>query len=153
MTPGVFYCPSECTLMDGAAAKPTLPLPLPPPFVVLVTGSRGWTNAEAIERALIDATKGHSHVRLVHGGAKGADQLAHKVAVKRGWQYKVYTPDWHKLGRSAGLTRNSDMITQEKRVDLVLAFPTNDSRGTWDMVAKAKRAGLCVQIDRTELTD
>lgn len=125
--------------------------PPPVPLVVLVTGSRTWEDAEAIERALLRVTKDQALVKLVHGGAKGADQLAHKVAVKHGWQHKVYVPDWHNLGRGAGLARNGDMLSKEKRVDVVLAFPTKDSRGTWDMVTKAKRAGLRVEVDRTKL--
>ena len=120
------------------------------PYVVLVTGSRSWTDAECIERVLLAETKDRKVVRLVHGGAAGADQLAHKVAVKLGWQYKTYTPKWKELGRRAGLERNSDMLREED-VDLVLAFPTKTSTGTWDMVRKAQRAGKSVIIERSKL--
>ncbi len=120
------------------------------PFVILVTGSRSWSDAARIEEVLTRAATGHDSVRLVHGGAKGADQLAHNVAVKLGWQYKVYTPSGKELEKRAGLERNSDMLREEK-VDLVLAFPTTDSRGTYDMVRKAKQAGIIVEMDRTKL--
>jgi peptidoglycan/xylan/chitin deacetylase (PgdA/CDA1 family) len=117
------------------------------PHVILVTGSRAWKDAALLEEFLLREAKGRPLVRIVHGGAKGADQLAHKLAVKQGWQYKVYAPDWHRLGRAAGLQRNTDMLKAEKHhVDVVFAFPTKESKGTWDMVGKARKAGVRVVI-------
>ena len=128
-----------------AAPLPTSTAPAPKPFVMLVTGSRGWTNVTLLEHILLAQTKDKKLVRLVHGGAKGADQLAHKLAIKQGWQFKVYTPEWRRLGKRAGPQRNSDMLAQEK-IDLVVAFPMEESKGTWDMIHKARKAGARVVI-------
>lgn len=42
---------------------------------------------------------------------------------------------------AAGGIRNKQMLNEGKP-DLVIAFPTENSKGTWDMVRRAKRAGI-----------
>ena len=82
-------------------------------------------------------------VRIVHGGAHGADTMADNWA--RDWCLEVIRcpADWERLGRKAGPMRNEQMLVDHKP-DLVVAFP--GGRGTADMVKRAKAAGVHVII-------
>lgn len=119
-------------------------------ITVLVCGDRHWpsTNKEPIRRELMKQV-GKS-VIVVHGACSGVDTIAGQVAKEFGFEvheYPVTQEDWKSLGRAAGPVRNQRMITREK-VDLVLAFHPNveSSRGTKDMISRARRAGIRVEI-------
>jgi hypothetical protein len=58
-----------------------------------------------------------------------------------------YPAQWHKYGRAAGPIRNQQMLAEGKP-DLVLAFhdDIDGSRGTKDMVNRARRAGVKVEV-------
>lgn len=127
---------------------------------ILVTGSRHWTDREAIEQALIDVTEEYvqlTHV-LIHGDALGADTLSSQIVldwVEQGveWATERFPADWTKHGRKAGPIRNVQMLAEGKP-DICLAFPLPGSKGTWDMIRKANKAGVEVRIippRRTEL--
>ncbi len=80
-------------------------------------------------------------VHVIHGGAKGADALADRWAVNNWTGLTVYPADWDNHCKAAGPIRNQQMLVEGKP-DLVVAFPTPNSRGTWDMVRRAKKAGV-----------
>lgn len=82
-------------------------------------------------------------VRVIHGGASGADALAAGWATMVLGQDRVeaYPADWILHGRSAGPIRNQRMI-DEGKPDLVIAFP--GGAGTADMVRRARKAGIKV---------
>ncbi len=113
---------------------------------ILVTGSRLWTDAAAIQDALatwIPAFGGV--VTVVHGGARGADEIAARLA----WtafgpdvRPESWAADWHRWGRSAGVRRNAEMVAAG--ADVCLAFPLGESRGTRDCMRRAKAAGIKV---------
>ena len=84
----------------------------------------------------------HGPVRIVSGGAKGADQGARLFFEEYkdweyGLEYKEYPAEWDKHGKRAGPIRNQLMLDKED-VSYVLAFP--GGVGTTDMVVKAARA-------------
>lgn len=108
---------------------------------ILITGSRNWIDEAVIADAIVkaDATE------IIHGGARGADSLAGKVARDMRLPCTEYIADWKRHGRAAGSIRNQRMLNEGKP-DLVLAFPLEESRGTWDMVRRAKRANVQVRI-------
>ena len=85
-------------------------------------------------------------VRIVCGGAPGADAMAIDFAIVNWTDFKEYKADWAKHGKAAGPIRNREMFDTEKP-DLVLAFP--GGKGTADMVAYAKSKGARV----IEVTD
>ena len=119
---------------------------------VLVTGSRDWNDAAAIEREFKKLPPG---TVIVHGACPtGADALADKLAMKHGFPIRRYPADWEGKGKSAGPCRNSQMIRSEHSdkdgvpIALGLAF-TKDlerSRGTRDCVTKARSAGIKVEV-------
>lgn len=96
------------------------------PARILVTGSRGWTDEEQINRALYDAWAEHhgipGDIVLVHGGCPtGADAIADRQwrARSGGEPVEVHPADWSQ-GRSAGFQRNAAMV--DLGADLCLAF-------------------------------
>ena len=84
-------------------------------------------------------------VVIIHGKAAGADTLAGDWAIINWTEFEEYPADWQTHGRAAGPIRNQQML-DEGKPDLVLAFPTERSRGTWDMVRRATKAGVPVRV-------
>lgn len=115
---------------------------------VLVCGSRTWSD-EAIVHAILDglfANAAKDDFALIEGGAKGADAVAADWAKmhRRDIEHLDFPADWATHGRAAGPKRNQRMI-DEGRPDLVAAFtdkPLADSKGTADMVRRARAAGI-----------
>lgn len=114
---------------------------------LIVAGSRHFADEEAVETMLVahvDFARGHAKRRrqvvVVHGGAKGADALADKVAKKHGWNVEVFPADWDKHGKVAGPIRNQEMVDAGARAALL--FPLEDSKGTWDLYRRAIKASI-----------
>tara|TARA_Y100000310_G_scaffold244963_1_gene249880 strand:+ start:4034 stop:4294 length:261 start_codon:yes stop_codon:yes gene_type:complete len=76
----------------------------------------------------------------------GADQMARQVCTELGIKVERFPADWHLYGRAAGVLRNQQML-DEGKPDLVLAFhdELESSKGTADMVRRAKKAGVEVR--------
>jgi YspA, cpYpsA-related SLOG family len=108
---------------------------------VVVCGSRGWEDRTAIA-ARIGILPAKS--TIVHGGAKGADEIAARAAVLFGHEVEPHFPDWNMYGKKAGYVRNRRMI--ETAPDLVLAFWDGDSPGTRQMIGLARRYSIPVEI-------
>ena len=115
-------------------------------MLVLICGDRNWTNRQAIARELSRFDPGGDVV--MHGAARGADQLAGETARLMGFPVKSYPADWDKHGKAAGMIRNKLMLSQKP--DIVLAFHSNleESKGTKHMVQIAKAEGITTEIFR-----
>lgn len=113
---------------------------------VLVTGSRDWTDREAIRKALWWLRKHHDEVVVVHGGADGADSIADDLAEEFGFLPVEYAADWHQYKLAAGPIRNQAMV--DSGPDVVLAFHEDlaKSKGTKDCVKKARSANIPVFV-------
>lgn len=115
---------------------------------VVVCGDRNWKRTDIIEREL---RKLPADTLIIHGAARGADTLGKFVAERIGLKVindgKGFPADWKRYGKAAGPIRNQQMI-DEGKPDLVLAFHENinESRGTKDMVARARGIGIKVII-------
>lgn len=108
---------------------------------LLVCGGRDFSDTALLERILDDIHSKTPVTCLVHGAARGADTLAAQWAASRGVPALAFQADWERDGRAAGPLRNARML-EEGRPDSVVAFP--GGRGTADMVARSRRAGLPV---------
>ena len=119
---------------------------------VLVCGSRDWVDQAAIERELRKLPPG---TILVHGAARGADNIAGYVGKRLGFIVRAYPADWDQYPKAAGPIRNSRMLKEEHPdpegvyIDLVLAFylDPNLGKGTRDMVMKAKKTKPPIQVE------
>jgi len=102
------------------------------------------------------------HLTIVEGGARGADHHAAMWVAATGPHpgdqrginddicsvlHDPHPADWNRYGKRAGPIRNQEML--DSGLDLVLAFvnkPLAWSRGTNDMVTRAKKEGLPVYV-------
>ena len=125
-------------------------------YVVLVCGDREYTRVQPIKQEIAGLYEQYGHrLKIVHGGcarkANGkwvdADMIADTIARLLGIPVSPYPADWNRHGNSAGPIRNSLMLANEQP-DLVLAFHSNinSSKGTKDMVTKARGAGVPVKV-------
>lgn len=128
---------------------------------LLVTGDRRWRDASYINVVLDDVHRYLGIDVLIEGCATGADELAgdhdahqrQDYWVPRGWAKQRgipgehYPADWKHLGRGAGPIRNETMLRMA-RPDMVIAFHKSirESKGTRDMVERARGAGVPVHV-------
>lgn len=128
---------------------------------VLATGSREFSALAVIRAALDVINEQPGPHTLVHGAAKGADQMAAQVALRMGWRVEPHPADWkapcveqckHKprgKGRydfcaAAGARRNNAMVVLG--ADLCLTFFAAGAlnAGTTDCSKRAVAAGIDV---------
>ena len=123
---------------------------------LLVTGSRDWTDYLSVVQEL---TRLHEILGIdvvIEGECRGADRLAARAAKKLGFDVLPFPAEWDKYGNGAGPIRNQQML-DEGKPDFVLVFHNNlgKSKGTKDMVARARKIGLPVlqvkQLGRVKL--
>lgn len=110
-------------------------------YRVIVCGSRSWTDRTAIAERLCDLP---SDTVIVHGAARGADQIAGQEAQKLGLLVEPHAADWETHGKSAGFVRNREMAALG--ADLCLAFWDGRSRGTAMMVDLAEKHGIPLEL-------
>ena len=81
--------------------------------------------------------------KIVSGGAKGSDSLAARYASEHGYLLEEFKPDYGRYGRGAPLQRNTTIVENS---DIILAFVTASSKGTWDTIRKAQAMKKIVRI-------
>lgn len=116
-------------------------------FRILVCGDRNWADGKRIKQVL-EAMSADYDLTIVDGAANGADSLASEAAKELGLKNERYPAAWKQLGKRAGPIRNQEML--DSGVDMVLAFHPNldESKGTRDMVARARKKGVtCYLFD------
>ena len=112
-----------------------------PDFVPLEHVAEERARVDRELRQLAETLDSLGITELAEGGAKGADLSALAWAELRGVPVQQFRAQWAAEGKAAGPRRNTRMLTAFKP-DAVVAFP--GGRGTADMVAKAKAAGVRV---------
>lgn len=111
--------------------------------VVVITGSRDWTDRAAIEAALIGA-----ELLIVGDCPTGADAIALEVA--KAWDIiaAVHIAEWKRLGKRAGPVRNGAIVARaalERTHGMDVrchGFPLPKSVGTLDCMAQLRAAGF-----------
>jgi hypothetical protein len=114
---------------------------------VIICGSRKWTDRERIADRLFDLPVTST---IVHGAAKGADQIAHQEAQKLGLNveshpYQPFITAFISAKR-APLIRNEHMASLG--ADLCIAFWDGQSKGTAHMVDCAETYGIPLELVR-----
>lgn len=106
---------------------------------VIIAGSRTAT-VKQVDAAVRGALRaGWTITEVVSGGARGADTYGER------WTDKVkrFPADWDKHGRAAGPIRNQAMA---EYADALIAVWDGESKGTRDMISRARARGLKVFI-------
>jgi hypothetical protein len=119
--------------------------------VVVITGSRKWSDRWPIARVIggTHLTRHTAANLVIHGGAKGADAIAHAVALDYEIEVLTVPARWNAIGKDkAGPARNERMLrwafmlaSQGHDVHCY-AFPLSGSRGTWDCVQRMRKHGV-----------
>lgn len=120
---------------------------------LLVCGSRDWRDMGAIQRFLSDVERKRLRLSrpvplLIHGGARGADEIAGLFGERLGWEIAVYPASWGLHGRAAGPMRNARMLA-DGRPTWGASFGALERMGrrtgTGDMVARLRAARIPVR--------
>lgn len=111
---------------------------------VLVTGSRNWTDQDAVFIALQEQFGNCIQGFLVHGNCPtGADRFADDWGnLQPGIAVDRDSAKWELYGKAAGPIRNEAMVL--RGADICLAFPLGISRGTRNCMLLAEKAGIPV---------
>ena len=115
---------------------------------IAIVGSRAFGDCDTVFAKLVEVLKelnlSFEDILLVSGGAKGVDRCAEFIAREvLKVPFLVFPANWDKFGRSAGPIRNSYIA---EVADVVIAFPSGESKGTWDTINKAKLRGKKVYV-------
>lgn len=105
---------------------------------LIVCGSETWFDVEAVNivvEMLID--RYGTDLVIAHGGAGGAESIAHAAFRTAGVHCEVYLPNWSLHPKNAPEIRNWEML--ESGSDGVVAFWENRSRNTAHMVSLARK--------------
>jgi hypothetical protein len=118
-------------------------------LIIVAGGGRSldWSPLR-IAAALQAQAAGRLVHRLLHGGARGADQAIAAAAAQLGWPAEEIPAQWPRYGVAAGPIRNAQML--RRAIELaaaqplamptavaVIAFP--GAQGTASLLAKAKQ--------------
>jgi hypothetical protein len=115
--------------------------------VLAVVGSRGfndkWLMAWVLDTLNERAWEEGGTLRVVSGGAKGADTLAEKWAGSRKVPCTVFPAEWNRHGNKAGRLRNELMAD---KCTGAVAFWDSVSPGTRHMIDAVRRRGKQVLL-------
>lgn len=109
---------------------------------IAIVGTRSASDYEAWKNVVLEFLPKNTSM-IVSGGAKGIDTFAARLAKEMGLPLLEFKPDYRKYGRGAPLVRNTEVVNAS---DYVLAFPSKDSRGTLDAIAKARNARKILRV-------
>lgn len=116
---------------------------------VLVCGSRHFYDWRLLEDTLNNFNKEEAYDTgikcIIQGCAGGADSLARQYAIYNKILFEDFPADWGSYGKVAGPIRNKRMLV-EGRPDYCIAFRTNNSRGTTNMIEQATKANIPVKV-------
>lgn len=109
---------------------------------ILICGGRDYRDMSMLFGVLdMEAEQGPIDTIIQGECPTGADRFARMWCISRNEHFDRYPADWKAHGRAAGPIRNQKMIDEGKPTK-VFAFP--GGRGTYDMVRRARKAGIPV---------
>ncbi len=114
-------------------------------FKILVVGTRTFENYNKLQ-LILDFLLKHKQdreIEIVSGGAMGADSLAERYAMDRGYKLKVFQANWDFFGKMAGAVRNQQMRDYIGTENCAcVAFWDGESRGTSENFADLKKRNI-----------
>lgn len=117
-------------------------------FVVIVAGSRSFSNRSLMYSKLDYYLQNQDNVLIIHGGANGADKCAAMYAKERGIKTKVFLSDWEKHGKKAGILRNIEMFKYASKFQNrgCVVFWDGKSKGTKNDIELAEKYNVPLRI-------
>ena len=80
---------------------------------------------------------------IISGGAKGIDTFAENYAKLNNLPFTMFPPEYSKYARIATFVRNQQIVDAS---DMIIAFPTKDSKGTIDTIRRTKRSNKPLKV-------
>ena len=80
---------------------------------------------------------------IVSGGAKGIDTFAENYAKLNNIPFTIFPSEYNKYGRLAPFVRNQQIVDAS---DMIIAFPSKDSKGTIDTIRRTKRSNKSLKV-------
>ena len=114
---------------------------------LIIAGSRSFANYQLLCQTL--APERPRIMQVITGGARGADQLGFRWALKHHIRSRCFAADWERFGKAAGVRRNHQMA---QAGDLLIAFWDGRSAGTRHMISCMQQLGKPVVVIRTDVT-
>jgi hypothetical protein len=112
-------------------------------IVILITAGRNIRDGSPIERVLRGYVDEYGAENIVfrHGDARGGDSygkfIARKLKVAAIEAFPIDDEAWQIHGLPAGNIRNEEMLDTDPVPDIVIAFPDDKSRGTYNCIDQA----------------
>jgi hypothetical protein len=108
---------------------------------VIIAGSRDINDIDLLVSCIEES--GLDVSRVISGCAPGMDQLGITWALCNNVPVDRFPADWNKHGKAAGPIRNQEMADN---ADALIAIRKDNSRGTTDMINRARSKGLKVFV-------
>jgi hypothetical protein len=108
---------------------------------LIIAGSRSFSDYQLLCHTL--APELHRITEVLHGGARGADQLGFRWALRHHVRSRCFAADWARFGASAGIKRNCQLA---QAGDILVAFHVNNSPGTRHMIECMRALGKPVVV-------
>ena len=83
---------------------------------------------------------------LIQGGARCADLMAAEIAREFGWPVVQIDANWNFYHKAARPVRNGWMLALEPDICLAFHEDITNSKGTKDMMERARKAGVPVEL-------
>jgi predicted Rossmann fold nucleotide-binding protein DprA/Smf involved in DNA uptake len=111
-----------------------------------IVGSRWWNDYKSFRNQVFNTglLVSDSVIEIVSGGARGVDYLAYVLSEELNLQYIEFPPS-----KSSGSFTEACHIRNQLIVDVsdhILAFPSKESKGTYDTIRRARVADKPVTI-------
>ena len=111
---------------------------------LVIAGSRDLYAMDILQNAIVHFGLATKIEEIVHGGCRGVDSSAGKLAEMTGIRCKVFTPLWATHGKSAGPKRNKQMAEYGDALLLVWVGDSTKSPGSYSM--KHEMLKLCKPV-------
>jgi len=118
----------------------------------IIAGSRDITDYREVLRAVAEAhdIMAITPTEIVSGGARGVDRMGERWAEEHEIPVTKFIPDWSgPHGKGAGMVRNAEMAVY---ADAAIILWDGTSRGTFNMISNAQKAGLLLYVKTPEET-
>ena len=120
-------------------------------FALLIAGSRDYENYEElchVTNHLLSLVQDNYRVLIIEGEARGADTLAKRYAIDKGYQLASFPANWDLYGKAAGLWRNELMVSELSLYPhrAALFFWDGESRGTRHCIGEVAKRDIPYKI-------
>lgn len=113
----------------------------------IIAGSRDGASYADLTFALSQCDFREEITEVVSGGARGTDTHGERWAKTFSIPIKRFLPDWDTHGKKAGALRNQQMADY---ADALVAVWDGQSKGTADMITRARRLNLRIWVHRVK---